>query len=137
VALAALFFTACGPDSSDVTNPSLANLNLSTHSSSVSPVDLGTADDFVILSKSGITNVPTSVIIGNFGTSPITGAAITGLDCPQLSGTIYTVAAGMPTSLGAGTCRVVDAGKLTQTRSKSEHFAGACPLSSNGPAQNS
>ncbi len=42
------------------------------------PVDLGTAGNFVILAKSGITNVPTSIIIGDIGVSPITYAAITG-----------------------------------------------------------
>ncbi|MDP2966952.1 MAG: ice-binding family protein [bacterium] len=41
-------------------------------------VNLGTAANFVILSKSGITNVPTSAITGNIGVSPITYTAITG-----------------------------------------------------------
>src|SRR5882724_10960345 len=41
------------------------------------PVELGLAGGFVILSKSGITDVPSSAIVGNIGTSPITGAAIT------------------------------------------------------------
>jgi len=71
------------------------------------PVNLGTAGDFMILSKSGITNVPTSVITGNVGTSPITGGAITGLTCPEVTGTIYTVDAAGPA------CRVVDAPRLT------------------------
>jgi hypothetical protein len=65
-------------------------------------VDLGTARNFVILSKSGITNVPTSVITGDIGTSPITGASITGLDvCTQVTGKIYTVDVAGPA------CRVV------------------------------
>ena len=42
------------------------------------PVDLGSAGNFAILAKSGITNVPTSAITGDIGTSPITYAAITG-----------------------------------------------------------
>jgi len=42
------------------------------------PVDLGAAAPFVILTKSGITNVPTSAITGNLGVSPITYASITG-----------------------------------------------------------
>jgi hypothetical protein len=42
------------------------------------PVDLGTAADFVILSKSGISNVPDSAITGNIGVSPIDSTAITG-----------------------------------------------------------
>lgn len=41
-------------------------------------VDLGTAANFKILTKTGITNVPTSSIIGDMGVSPITDAAITG-----------------------------------------------------------
>jgi len=42
------------------------------------PVNLGTASSFVILTKTGITNVPTSAITGNLGTSPIAATAITG-----------------------------------------------------------
>lgn len=65
------------------------------------------AGRFVILSKSGITNVPTSAITGDVGTSPISGAAITGLGCGEVTGTIYTVdAAGPP-------CRVIRPARLT------------------------
>jgi hypothetical protein len=42
------------------------------------PVDLGAAAHFVILTKSGITNVPISLITGDLGTSPIASTAITG-----------------------------------------------------------
>jgi hypothetical protein len=41
-------------------------------------VDLGTAGNFAILSKSGISTVPPSVITGNIGTSPIAAHALTG-----------------------------------------------------------
>jgi hypothetical protein len=41
-------------------------------------VDLGTAGNFTILSKTGVTNVPGSVITGDVGTSPIAQTAITG-----------------------------------------------------------
>lgn len=41
-------------------------------------VNLGTADRFRILTKSGISNVPTSLVTGDIGVSPITSAAITG-----------------------------------------------------------
>jgi len=41
-------------------------------------VDLGTAGNYTILAKSGITNVPTSTITGDMGVSPIGAAAITG-----------------------------------------------------------
>ena len=42
------------------------------------PVNLGTAGDFAILSKSGISTVPASAITGNIGVSPIAGIAVTG-----------------------------------------------------------
>lgn len=62
----------------------------------LAPVDLGWAGSFAILTKTGITNVPTSAITGNIGTSPITGAAIAGLDPAEITGTIYTVNAAGP-----------------------------------------
>ena len=63
-------------------------------------VNPGSAGRFVILTKSGITNVPTSAITGNIGTSPITGASITGLGCGEVTGKIYTAdAAGPPCRL--------------------------------------
>jgi hypothetical protein len=42
------------------------------------PVDLGTAADFAILAKAGITNVPTSIIKGDIGVSPIAAGSMTG-----------------------------------------------------------
>jgi predicted acyltransferase (DUF342 family) len=73
-----------------------------------SAVDLGMAGSFAILSKSGITNVYESTIIGDVGTSPITGAALLLTDGEIVTGTgnIYTVAAAGP----AG--RLTDADKL-------------------------
>jgi hypothetical protein len=41
-------------------------------------VELQTAGDFVILSKTGITNVPTSSITGDVGSSPVAADAMTG-----------------------------------------------------------
>jgi len=79
------------------------------HAAPPSAVNLGSVstNNFAILSESGITDVPTSAITGNIGTSPITGAAITGLTCPEVTGTIYTVdAAGPP-------CRVIAPALLT------------------------
>jgi len=70
------------------------------------PVNLGTAGTFAILSKSGITDVYSSAILGDVGTSPITGAAI-GLECDEVTGTVYTVNAAGPA------CRVVDPTTLT------------------------
>jgi len=41
-------------------------------------VNLGTAGNFVILAKSGISTIPTSAITGNIGVSPIDSTALTG-----------------------------------------------------------
>jgi hypothetical protein len=71
------------------------------------PVHLGSAGTFAILSKSGVTDVPASAIVGNVGTSPITGAALL-LTCGEVSGTIYTVDAAGPLP-----CYVADSTFLT------------------------
>jgi hypothetical protein len=69
-------------------------------------VNLGVSGNFVILSKSGITDVYKSDVTGDIGTSPITGAAMV-ISCPEVTGTIYSVdAAGPP-------CRVTNATLLT------------------------
>jgi hypothetical protein len=57
------------------------------------PVNLGTANNYVILAETGITNVPGSAVVGNLGVSPIAASAITGF------GLIYP--AGSPFSLSA------------------------------------
>jgi hypothetical protein len=54
-------------------------------------VNLGTASTFVILAKSGITNVPTSKITGDLGVSPVTETAITGFPLTRdITGTFST-----------------------------------------------
>jgi hypothetical protein len=82
--------------------------------SSLLPVNLGTAGAFAILSKSGITDVPSSKITGNVGASPITGAAI-GLTCAEVSGNIYSVNAAGPLP-----CRVTAPSTLTTAVSNME-----------------
>ena len=71
------------------------------------PVVLGTAAPFAILTKSGVTDVPTSAITGNVGASPITGAAIL-VTCPEVTGTIFSVDAA-----GPAPCSVTDPIDLT------------------------
>ena len=71
------------------------------------PVTLGSADLFVILSKSGVTDVPTSAITGGVGTSPITGAA-DHLTCTEVTGRVYSVDAAGPKP-----CSIVDPILLT------------------------
>jgi hypothetical protein len=56
------------------------------------PVDLGAAGNFVILTSTGITNVPTSAITGNLGVSPIAAAAITGFGLIYPAGSPYSTA---------------------------------------------
>jgi len=70
------------------------------------PVDLRSAGSFVILSKTGITDVYASAIVGDVGTSPITGAALL-LACDEVAGRIYTVDAAGPA------CKVTDPSFLT------------------------
>ena len=77
------------------------------HQSNQRGVNLGVAGNFVVLSKSGITNVYKSTITGDIGTSPITGAAI-GVTCAEVTGTIYSVNAAGPLP-----CRVTNASRLT------------------------
>ncbi|MDP2761925.1 MAG: ice-binding family protein [Sideroxyarcus sp.] len=62
------------------------------------PVNLLSADNFVILAKTTITDVPSSAITGNIGVSPAAGSFI-GVTCPEMTGTIYTVDA---TYVGSG-----------------------------------
>jgi hypothetical protein len=63
------------------------------------PVNLGYAVPYVILSKTGITDVPGSVVTGRVGTSPITGAA-DHLACAEVTGLIFSVDAAGPKPCG-------------------------------------
>ncbi len=102
---------SCDPeiDSIELENTNSIDLTIidaQTRYPSPATVALGQAGNFAILSKSGITNVPPSSIIGNVGTSPITGAALL-LTCPEVTGNIYTVAAAGPRP-----CRITNAPRL-------------------------
>ncbi len=70
-------------------------------------IALGLAGNFVVLSKTGVTNVYKSAITGDVGSSPITGAAIL-VSCAEVTGTIYSVDAAGPVP-----CGVIDASRLT------------------------
>jgi hypothetical protein len=59
------------------------------------PVSLGTAGTFAILTKTGITDVYASSVVGDVGTSPITGAALL-LTCTEVAGMVYTINAAGP-----------------------------------------
>ena len=93
--------------SSDQENASRVNdYAIKANTKSPSGVDLGMAANFVILSKTGITDVFQSAVTGDIGSSPITGAAVL-LECVEVTGTIYTVDAAGPA------CKVTNATRLT------------------------
>lgn len=71
-----------------------------------SPVNLGTAANYIILAQSAITNVPTSAVTGTVGLSPATGAGIA-LNCSEVTGAVHTVDAAGPA------CRTVSSVALT------------------------
>ena len=69
---------------------------------------LGTAGDFVILAKSGISTVPTSAVTGDMGVSPAAATYITGFSLtadstnvfsssPQVTGKVYAANYAAPT----------------------------------------
>ncbi len=99
--------------SSSILTPDKSSVVLSTSQtplqtqSQIAGVDLGVAGNFVILSKSGITDVYKSTITGDVGSSPITGAAIL-VTCAEVTGTIYSVDAAGPLP-----CTVNNATRLT------------------------
>jgi hypothetical protein len=78
------------------------------------PVNLGTSGDYVILAKSGISTVPTSIVTGDLGVSPIDGTAITGFSLildssgqfstsSQLTGKAYAANYASPTPVNLTT----------------------------------
>ena len=75
------------------------------------PVNLGTAGTFAILSKSGITDVYASAIVGDVGTSPITGAALL-LTCGEVSGKLYVVDAAGPLPCAINAASFLDSAVL-------------------------
>ena len=98
--MALLLLVACGSASGN------ASGNYDTGMGPV-PVNLGTAGTFAILSSTGITDVYASSIVGDVGTSPITGAALL-LTCAEVSGKVFTVDAAGPLP-----CVVTDPAFLT------------------------
>lgn len=69
---------------------SLALLGTGSVNASQSSVDIGTADNYVILAKSGISTTGTTAITGNIGASPIDSTAITGFGLIMDSSNVYS-----------------------------------------------
>lgn len=81
---------------------------------SLATVNLGKASTFVILTKSGISNVPTSRITGDLGVSPIAATSITGFSLvadstntfsrsTQVTGKVYAANYASPTPVNLTT----------------------------------
>jgi hypothetical protein len=71
------------------------------------PLNLGAAVNFAVVAETAITTASPSVINGNVGLSPASGANVT-LGCPPVTGRIYTV-----DSAGPLPCQIVDPGLLS------------------------
>jgi hypothetical protein len=56
----------------------IISLMVPTFSLGLQPVDLGTSSNYAILTKSGITTVPQSTIVGDIASSPIAATGMTG-----------------------------------------------------------
>ena len=54
------------------------------------PVVMGTAANFRVLGQSAVSDVPTSAITGEVGLFPAAGTFITGLTCPEVTGSSAT-----------------------------------------------
>ena len=80
----------------------------SAFAASISNVHLGSAGRFVILSETGVTDVSASRVVGNVGSSPITGAAIL-VPCSEIVGSVYSVDAAGPSP-----CSIIDPSGLTK-----------------------
>jgi hypothetical protein len=105
--VAVLAVVGCGAEAATSDTSESASQASRTRGKGPAPVTLGTAGDFVILSKSGITDVYASAVTGNVGTSPITGAALL-LTCGEVTGKVVVVDAAGPLP-----CAVNDATSLT------------------------
>jgi hypothetical protein len=105
----ALALTACGGGGDMVASlPSApgAGTGLGGLGRGPAPVILGTSGNFAILAQTNVTSVPSSVITGNVGLSPGTGAGLV-LTCTEVTGTIYSADAAGPS------CKFTDATGLT------------------------
>mmetsp|Transcript_7357 Transcript_7357/g.8546 ORF Transcript_7357/g.8546 Transcript_7357/m.8546 type:complete len:260 (+) Transcript_7357:448-1227(+) len=75
---------------STATSNRLGEPNDDTRRLRATSVNLGTAGDYAILTKAGVTTTGVTSIIGNVGTSPIAGTAITGFGLIMDSTNLYS-----------------------------------------------
>jgi hypothetical protein len=67
-----------------------APVNLSSSGTTLNPADLGSAGNYVILAKTGISSVPGSTITGNIGVSPAAASYITGFSLVADSTNVFS-----------------------------------------------
>jgi len=77
------------------------------------PLDLGSAGNFVILGKTGISNVPYSDVTGNMGVSPIDSTAITGFALILDSSTTFSTSAQVTGKIYASDYSLPTPGNMT------------------------
>jgi len=112
--LLVVFLTGCGSSgggSSDTTiSPTVpgAGTGAGGTGAGPTPVDLGSAGDYVILAKTGISTTGTTAVTGNLGLSPAAATYITGFSLiadatnvfstsPQVTGKVYASDYAVPT----------------------------------------
>jgi len=73
-----VFTTGCNKDNLNTALTSNQAIGADSRGINVAPLNLGGADNFTILAKSGISTTGTTAITGDIGVSPISASAITG-----------------------------------------------------------
>ncbi len=84
------------------------------------PVDLGTAGNFVILAKSGVSTVPMSAVTGNIGVSPAAATYITGFSMTADSTNVFSRSAQVTGKLYAADYAVPSPSNMTTAVSDME-----------------
>lgn len=84
------------------------------------PLDLGSAGNFVILGKTGISNVPYSDITGDMGVSPVAASAITGFALIMDSSTTFSTSAQVTGKIYASDYSLPTPGMMTTAISDME-----------------
>jgi hypothetical protein len=102
----------------------------------MNPVDLGSACNYAILSKSGISTVPDSAVTGNIGVSPIASGAITGFGLTLNSSTQFATASQVTGKAFAADYSVPTPANLTAAVSDMEAaYTDASKFPSSDPAR--
>jgi hypothetical protein len=76
-------------------------------------VNLGMAGDYAILTKSGVSTVPPSVITGNLGVSPIAATAVTGFSLSATATNVFSTSAQVSGKIYAANYAVPSPSNLT------------------------